>query len=50
MDRLSNSWRQQPGTPAYIKNDDAATLRRQLAEASPVRSSAFSGTAQSPAA
>jgi predicted dinucleotide-binding enzyme len=30
---LDDSWRQQPGTPAYCKDLDAAALRRALAEA-----------------
>ena len=30
---LNNSWRQQPGTPAYCKDLEAAALRRALAEA-----------------
>jgi len=31
--RLDDSWRQQPGTPAYCQDLDAAALRRALAEA-----------------
>jgi len=30
---LDDSWRQQPGTPAYCRDLDATTLRRALAEA-----------------
>lgn len=30
---LDNSWRQQPGTPAYCKDLDAASMQRALAEA-----------------
>jgi len=30
---LDNSWRQQPGTPAYCQDLEAAVLRRALAEA-----------------
>ena len=30
---LDNSWRQQPGTPGYCRDLDAAALRRALAEA-----------------
>ena len=30
---LDNSWRQQPGTPAYCRDLDAVALRRALAEA-----------------
>jgi 8-hydroxy-5-deazaflavin:NADPH oxidoreductase len=31
--RLDESWRQQPGTPSYCRDLDAAALRRALAEA-----------------
>jgi predicted dinucleotide-binding enzyme len=31
---ISESWRQQPGTPVYAKDFDAATTRQALAEAS----------------
>lgn len=34
---LADSWRQQPGTPAYCSDLDAAALRRALAEADPGR-------------
>jgi predicted dinucleotide-binding enzyme len=34
---LDNSWRQQPGTPAYCQDLDAATLRRALTEADRTR-------------
>jgi hypothetical protein len=34
---LDDSWRQQPGTPAYGPDLDAAGVRRALAEASPGR-------------
>jgi 8-hydroxy-5-deazaflavin:NADPH oxidoreductase len=34
---LANSWRQQPGTPAYLRDLEAAALRRALAEADPSR-------------
>ena len=30
---LDNSWRQQPGTPAYCRDLEATALRRALAEA-----------------
>src|SRR5712672_1500338 len=30
---LDSSWRQQPGTPAYCRDLDSASLRRALAEA-----------------
>ena len=38
---LAESWRQQPGTPAYCKDLDAAALRRALAEAEHDRSSTY---------
>jgi len=38
---LAESWRQQPGTPVYVKNLDADGVRRALAAASPVRPEAF---------
>jgi predicted dinucleotide-binding enzyme len=34
---LANSWRQQPGAPAYCRDLDAAALRRALADADPSR-------------
>jgi predicted dinucleotide-binding enzyme len=34
---LDNSWRQQPGTPAYCRDLEAPALRRALAEADPSR-------------
>ncbi len=34
---LDESWRQQPGTPCYTADLDAAALRQALAEAEPVR-------------
>jgi len=34
---LDESWRQQPGTPAYCRDLEAAALRRALAEADPSR-------------
>lgn len=34
---LDNSWRQQPGTPAYCRDLGADALRRALAEADPSR-------------
>jgi hypothetical protein len=45
---LDQSWRQQPGTPVYGTDLDAAGARRALAEASPARKPEFSGTAASP--
>ncbi|MBV9592964.1 MAG: NAD(P)-binding domain-containing protein [Actinobacteria bacterium] len=38
---LSESWRQQPGTPVYGADFDAAGVRRALAEASPERQPEF---------
>lgn len=38
---LAESWRQQPGTPVYCGDFDAAGVRKALAEASPERSAAF---------
>jgi len=38
---LDESWRQQPGTPAYLHNADITMVKRQLAEASPIRKSEF---------
>jgi predicted dinucleotide-binding enzyme len=39
--RLDDSWRQQPGTPVYGTDLDAAGVRKALAEAKPERSAAF---------
>jgi 8-hydroxy-5-deazaflavin:NADPH oxidoreductase len=39
---ISESWRQQPGTPVYGKNFDAENTRRALAEAAPERTSEWS--------
>ncbi len=38
---LDESWRQQPATPVYATNLDAAGVRRALAEASPERPAEF---------
>jgi predicted dinucleotide-binding enzyme len=38
---LDESWRQQPGTPVYATNLDAAGVRRALAEARPERPAEF---------
>jgi predicted dinucleotide-binding enzyme len=38
---LDESWRQQPGTPAYCRDLDAAALRRALAEADRSRVAAY---------
>lgn len=42
---LDESWRQQPGTPAYVKNYGTEDLRRALAEAKPERLPQFRGAA-----
>ncbi len=38
---LDESWRQQPGSPAYATDKDAEGLRRALAEATPERKQEF---------
>ena len=45
---LDESWRQQPGTPVYTKDFDAAGVKRALAEAIPERRPEWRGTAKSP--
>ena len=45
---LEESWRQQPGTPVYAADLDAAGVRQALAQASPERRPEFRGTAHSP--
>ncbi|AKU92575.1 putative polyketide synthase [Vulgatibacter incomptus] len=45
---LDDSWRQQPGTPVYASDHDAAGVRRALADASRERQPEFRGTADSP--
>jgi 8-hydroxy-5-deazaflavin:NADPH oxidoreductase len=45
---LDESWRQQPGTPVYTKDFDAASVKRALAEASPERRPEWRGTANAP--
>jgi predicted dinucleotide-binding enzyme len=51
---LDDSWRQQPGTPVYGTDFDAAGVRRALSEASPERKPQFradgASAASSPAA
>jgi len=48
---LDESWRQQPGTPVYGTDFDAAGVRRALAEASPERPEGFrAATAPKPPA
>jgi 8-hydroxy-5-deazaflavin:NADPH oxidoreductase len=39
---LDDSWREQPGTPAYLANAPADELRQALADASPQRQPEFS--------
>ena len=46
---LDESWRQQPATPVYVADLDAAGVRKALAEAKPERSAAFSVGKGSPA-
>ncbi|MCU1238262.1 MAG: oxidoreductase coenzyme F420-dependent [Candidatus Solibacter sp.] len=46
--RLAESWRQQPGTPVYGADLDAAGVRRALAEATPERKPRWRGTPDSP--
>ncbi len=45
---LDESWRQQPGTPVYAKDFDAAGVRRALAEASKDRGPEWHATPDSP--
>lgn len=45
---LDESWRQQPGTPVYGTDHDAAGVREALASASPDRKPEFIATADSP--
>jgi predicted dinucleotide-binding enzyme len=45
---LDESWRQQPGTPVYTTDFDAAGVKRALAEASPGRGREWRATANSP--
>lgn len=45
---LDESWRQQPGTPVYTADLDAAGVRQALAAAKPERKQEWSGTAKSP--
>ena len=45
---LDQSWRQQPGTPVYAADLDAAGVRQALAAASPERKPEFRGSAKSP--
>jgi len=45
---LEDSWRQQPGSPVYVKDHDAAGVRKALSEASPERTEQWSATPNSP--
>lgn len=45
---LDDSWRQQPGTPVYDVDRDAAGVERALMEASPVRQPAWRATVNGP--
>jgi predicted dinucleotide-binding enzyme len=45
---LDDSWRQQPGTPVYVRDLDAEGVRRALAEATPQRGEDFRATRSSP--
>lgn len=45
---LDESWRQQPGTPVYAKDFDAAGVRRALAEARRGRTTEWRATPNSP--
>jgi hypothetical protein len=38
---LADSWRQQPGTPAYCRDLDAPALEAALAQADPSRIAAY---------
>ena len=45
---LDESWRQQPATPVYTTDLDAAGVRRALAEAKPERPASFRAPEGSP--
>lgn len=45
---LDDSWRQQPGTPVYVRDLNAEGVRRALAEASRERQPDFRATSRSP--
>jgi hypothetical protein len=45
---LDESWRQQPATPVYVKDLDAAGVRRALGEASKERTPEWRATPRSP--
>jgi len=45
---IAQSWRQQPGSPGYLKDYNAAGVRRALAEASQERTPEWRATVNSP--
>jgi hypothetical protein len=45
---LDESWRQQPGTPVYAADFDAAGVRRALTQATPERKQEWRATPKSP--
>ena len=45
---IAESWRQQPASPVYTHDYDAAGVRKALAEANPERTAAFTATDKSP--
>lgn len=45
---IDESWRQQPGTPVYTDGDDAAGVRKALAEATRTRKPEWKATVDSP--
>ncbi|MCE2563554.1 NADPH-dependent F420 reductase [Komagataeibacter sp. FNDCF1] len=45
---LAESWRQQPGTPVYCADRDAAATRQLLAQASPKRTAQWTASDRSP--
>jgi len=45
---IADSWRQQPGSPGYLKDGDVAGVRRALAEATPERLPEWRATPNSP--
>lgn len=47
---LAESWRQQPGTPVYLKEYDADRARQALAQATPERREEFRAEAEEPGA
>ena len=45
---IDESWRQQPGTPVYTQDYDAAGVRKALEEATPTRKPEWKATVDSP--